>query len=109
MNARTHTTPDTFDPTEPGVISLRTLMTVGERAADFASAIHAAKQARQVLNAAYSDFRAHHYPGQHIAQNSAQWAEMMHATAGEYRNWRNAKGRERRAQKKLVDFVEGDA
>ena len=101
--------PEYIDPTEVGVVRISTLMTAAERAYMYAQAVKATAQCQQALTDAYGNWREETGNHERIERGSTQWETMMEATARQYRQLQNAKARERRAKKRLVDYVIGGA
>lgn len=65
------------------------------------AACDTAKHKKQLHNA-YLQWRCTTDTHEFIARNSPEWMAMMQATSEQYRQLRNAKSREYRAQKKLL-------
>ena len=60
-----------------------------------------------MLKGAYQYWRAVNNKHDFIECGSDDWKAMMAYTADEYRHLQNAKARKRRAEKKLLQTVEG--
>ena len=80
----------------------RTLKDVGLLALKFAEAASGVTHCKQVLSGGYDAWREEAGVYDFIEKGSPVWAEMMAATAEEYRALEAAKGRERRAKANLL-------
>lgn len=79
------------------------LLALAQAALKFAQAAREVTQHKEQLTEAYYEWRsANGKWGIHIARDDENWNAMMVATDGEYRELQNAKGRKRRAEKKLL-------
>ena len=79
------------------------LLALAQSAIKFAQAATDTTQHRNRLDSAYFDWRkSTGNLGTDIARNDANWVLMMLATADQYQQLQNAKGRERRAKIKLL-------
>ena len=101
--ARTTTKPHLHDAV---IAKLRGLIKVSEAAQAYAAAVADTAHYQQVLSAGYDAWREDTGNYDRIERGSDAWQAMMAATKGEYRYLQNAKGRARRAQKKLLAAVE---
>ena len=82
------------------------LLALAQAAIKFAQAATDTTQHRERLDSAYFDWRKDSGNlGTHIVRNDANWVLMMTATADQYRQLQNAKGRERRAKTKLLKLA----
>ena len=82
-------------------------LTTHTLACAYALAVADTKRRREALGAAYTAWSQASEVHYFIERSSPQWDAMMRATAEEYRQLRNAKGREYRAKEKLLRFVKG--
>ena len=71
-------------------------------ALQYASAVRDRTNHKEQLSNAYRLWRHSTGTQEFIVRNSDAWVAMMQATSEEYRQLRNAKSREYRAQKKLL-------
>lgn len=79
------------------------LLALAQAAIKFAQAATDTTQHRKRLDSAYSAWReSTGNLGTDIQRNDANWQAMMQATADQYQQLQNAKGRERRAKIKLL-------
>ena len=92
---------------DAGLAKLRILIKVSDLAQAYAAAVTDTAHYQQVLSAGYDAWREETGNRELIERGSEAWQAMMAATKAEYRYLQNAKGRERRAQKKLLAAVEG--
>ncbi|MEG0052866.1 MAG: hypothetical protein RR928_16295 [Comamonas sp.] len=83
------------------------LITAYTRAKAFAAAAESVELAKLDLDDAYRQWKRRNGINFTIAKGGASWNAMMLATAPSYRALTNAKARERRAKKKLLQAVEG--
>ena len=85
------------------------LLALAQAAVKFARAAADVVQHKEQLTDAYFDWRESNGKlGIHFARDDENWNAMMVATDEEFRALQNAKGRKRRAEKKLVALA-GDA
>lgn len=81
----------------------QTLLALAQAAIHYAQAVAHTQHCKEVLRGGYIAWRnstGHQHTD--LARGDANWKAMLAATAGEYQYLRNAKGRERRAQQKLL-------
>lgn len=83
-------------------MSKYTLKDVGMLALDFAKAAQNVTRCKHALSNGYIDWREAMGCHDYIEKNSPEWAEMMAATADEYRALAAAKACERRSKAKLL-------
>ena len=79
------------------------LLALAQAAIHYAQAVADTQHCKEVLRGGYMAWRnstGHQHTD--LARGDANWKAMMTATAGEYQHLRNAKGRERRSQQKLL-------
>jgi hypothetical protein len=79
------------------------LLALAQAAIHYAQAVADTQHCKEVLRGGYMAWRVttgHQHTD--LARGDANWKAMMTATAGEYQHLRNAKGRERRSQQKLL-------
>ena len=84
----------------------QTLLALAQAAIHYAQAVAHTQHCKELLRSGYSAWRnstGHQHTD--LARGDANWQAMMTATAGEYQHLRNAKGRERRSQQKLLALV----
>ena len=73
----------------------------------FAAAVEAVELAKIYLDEAYRNWKEQNQVADFVGRDSDTWKAMMLATEGQYRALVNAKARKRRAEKKLLQAVEG--
>ena len=81
----------------------QTLLALAQAAIHYAQAVAHTQHCKELLRGGYIAWRnstGHQHTD--LARGDANWKAMMAATAGEYQHLRNAKGRERRSQQKLL-------
>ena len=83
------------------------LLTVTQAAVQYADAVNEARQRRQDLRDGYAAWRQRSGQLDRIQRDSPAWRDMVAATAGEYRQLQLARGRQRRAQTKLLRLARG--
>lgn len=88
------------------IVMLRALLATHTCAMAFAMAVSEVEDAKADLDDAYRQWKIRHSLD-FVEKNSAAWQAMMLATEAHYRALLNAKARKRRAEKKLLQAVEG--
>ena len=83
------------------------LLALAQAAIKFSQAAADVNHRQQVLDEAYFSWRVSAGVKELIKRDDENWVAMMTATAEEYRQKQNAKGRERRAKAKLLALVAG--
>ena len=81
----------------------QTLLALAQAAIHYTQAVAHTQHCKELLRGGYIAWRnstGHQHTD--LARGDANWKAMMTATAGEYQHLRNAKGRQRRAQQKLL-------
>lgn len=79
------------------------LLALAQAALHYAQAVAHTQHCKEVLRGGYIAWRiATGHQRTDLTRGDANWKAIMTATAGEYQHLRNAKGRERRAQQKLL-------
>ena len=81
----------------------QTLLALAQDAIHYAQAVAHTQHCKELLRGgsiAWRNSTGHQHTD--LARGDANWKAMMAATAGEYQHLRNAKGRERRSQQKLL-------
>ncbi len=78
------------------------LFALAQAAIQYAQAVADTAHCKDMLKAGYLAWRTDSENLEYIKRASVEWNAMMAATAEEYRQLRNAKSRERRAQQKLL-------
>lgn len=78
------------------------MLALAQAAIKFAQAASEATQCQNELTDAYYAWRFEAGVREMILRDDENWLAMMAATADEYRQLQNAKGRKRRAEKKLL-------
>ena len=81
------------------------LLAIAQATVSYAQAVSDTQHCKDVLKGGYHAWRTEADNHEYIKRGSVEWAAMMDATAEEYRQLRNAKSRERRAQQKLLALV----
>lgn len=78
------------------------LLDIARAATQYADAVNEARQRRQDLRDGYAAWRQRSGQLDRVERDSPAWRDMVAATAGEYRQLQLARGRQRRAQTKLL-------
>ena len=82
------------------------IIALAQAAIAYAQAVADTGHCKDVLKAGYLAWRTEAGNHDYIERTSVQWRLMLTATADEYRQLRNAKCREYRAQKKLLALAQ---
>ena len=86
---------------------LKSLMTTHTCAKEYAITVASVEYCKALLDGAYQYWRDINAMHDFIERGSDEWKDMMAYTAEQYRDLQNAKARKRRAEKKLLQAVEG--
>jgi len=78
------------------------IIPLAQAAIQYAKAVAYTAHCKEALKAGYLAWRKETGSAEYIERGSTQWKAMMHATAGEYQQLRNAKSRQYRALHKLL-------
>ncbi len=79
------------------------LLALVQAAIQYAKAVTHTQHCKEVLRCGYTAWRiATGHQHTDLTRGNANWNVMMPVTAGEYQRLRNAQGRERRVQQKLL-------
>lgn len=82
------------------------ILTLTQKAIRYAEKVNETALYKRHLSDAFNAWHHENARGEHITRGDPVWTEMMIATTEEQRQLRNAKSRERKAQKALLRAVQ---